>query len=427
MAEAPSMGRTIAEKILSQNVGRPVQPGEIIQAEYDVAACHDAFTAPTIDRLEEWGGGDLADPSKLVLVPDHYVPSHSEHAKHLYNRMKGFAEDRGIEHFYPLKDTGLLHNVLPEDGLANPGDVVVGTDSHMVTAGAIGAFSTGIGIADLAFGWTEGWVWLRVPETVRIEYHGNPGPWVRGKDIVLHTLGELGVDGAVYQAVEFGGPLVEQLPMDDRFTIANMSVELGAMTGLFEPDDRMRDYVMQRVDDPADCRFVSPDDDADYDDEIDIDCDGLDPQVAAPNSPANVGPIDDVLGIEVDQAVVGSCTNNRPEDLKLAADILTGNTLDEDVRMIVTPGTRDIEKQALAEGWTETFYEAGVHMANPGCGACFGEPIGALDEQEVAITTTNRNFVGRMGAPSSEVYLANPAVAAASAVTGEITHPETVI
>ncbi len=421
------MGRTIAEKILSANVGRPVQPGEIIRAEYDVAACHDAFTAPTIDRLEEWGGGELADPSKLVLVPDHYVPSHSEHAKHLYNRMKEFAEERGIEHFYPLKDTGLLHNVLPEDGLVKPGDVVVGTDSHMVTAGAIGAFSTGIGITDLAFGWTEGWVWLRVPETLRIDYHGTSGDWVRGKDVVLHTLGELGVDGAVYQAVEFGGPLVQELPMDDRFTIANMSVELGAMTGLFEPDDRLREYVEDRVDADEEYALYASDDDAEYDRHIDIDCSGLDPQVAAPSSPANVGPVDDVLGIEVDQAVVGSCTNNRPEDLQLAAEILEGHSLDDDVRMIVTPGTRGIEKQALAEGWLETFYDAGVHMANPGCGACFGEPIGALDEQEVAVTTTNRNFVGRMGAESSEVYLANPAVAAASAITGEITHPRSVV
>lgn len=420
------MGQTIAEKILSENVGHPVEPGDIIQAEYDVAATHDAFTAPTIDRLEEWGGGDLAYPDRLVLVPDHYVPSHSEHAKHLYNRMKDFAEERGIEHFYPLKDTGLMHNVMPEDGLVKPGDVVIGTDSHMVTAGAVGAFSTGVGITDMAFAWTEGWAWLRVPETVRLEYRGQPEDWVRGKDLILHTIDQLGADGAVYKVIEFGGPLVDELPMDDRFSMSNMSIEAGAMTGIFEPDQRMLDWVDERVG-GASYTPYSSDDDADYDDRIEIDCEGLEPQVAAPHSPSNVGPVDDVTGVKIDQAVVGSCTNNRPEDLRLAAEMLEGQTLHEDVRMIVTPGTRGIEKQAHDEGWLGTFLDAGVHMANPGCGACFGEPIGALDEDEVAITTTNRNFVGRMGAESSALYLANPAVVAASAVRGEITHPEAVM
>lgn len=417
------MGQTIAEKILSDNVGHPVEPGDIIRAEYDVAATHDAFTAPTIDRLEEWGGGDLAHPDRLVLVPDHYVPSHSEHAKHLYNRMKAFAEERGIEHFYPLKDTGLMHNVLTEDGLVGPGDVVIGTDSHMVTAGAVGAFSTGVGIADMAFAWTEGWAWLRVPETVRLDYHGTPADWVRGKDLILHTIDQLGVDGAVYKVIEFGGPLIESLPMDDRFSMSNMSIEAGAMTGVFEPDERMLDWVDDRVDDYTP---YSSDDDAEYDDRIEIDCEGLPPQIASPHSPSNVGPVDDVTGVKIDQAVVGSCTNNRPEDLRLAAEVLEGESLHEDVRMIVTPGTRQIEKLAHDEGWLGTFLDAGVHMANPGCGACFGEPIGALDENEVAITTTNRNFVGRMGAESSQLYLANPAVVAASAVRGEITHPDEV-
>jgi 3-isopropylmalate/(R)-2-methylmalate dehydratase large subunit len=239
------MGQTIAEKILSENVGHAVEPGEIIRAEYDIAATHDAFTAPTIDRLEEWGGGELADPDRLVLVPDHYVPSHSEHAKHLYNRMKAFAEERGIERFYPLKDTGLMHNVLVEDGQVGPGSLVIGTDSHMVTAGAVGAFSTGVGIADMAFAWTEGWAWLRVPETVRLDYRGTPEDWVRGKDLILHTIDQLGVDGAVYKVIEFGGPLIETLPMDDRFSMSNMSIEAGAMTGVFEPDDRMREGLCE--------------------------------------------------------------------------------------------------------------------------------------------------------------------------------------
>lgn len=418
------MGQTIAEKILSDNVGHAVEPGEIVRAEYDIAATHDAFTAPTIDRLEEWGGGDLAHPDRLVLVPDHYVPSHNEHTKHLYNRMKAFAEERGIERFYPLKDTGLMHNVLPEDGHVKPGSVVIGTDSHMVTAGAIGAFSTGVGITDMAFAWTEGWIWLRVPGTVRLDYHGTPADWVRGKDLILHTIDRLGVDGAVYKVIEFGGPLVETLPMDDRFSMSNMSIEAGAMTGIFEPDERMLDYVDERVDDGY--TAYSSDDDAGYDERIEIDCEGLPPQVAAPHSPNNVGPVDDVTGVKIDQAVVGSCTNNRPEDLRVAAEVLDGESLHEDVRMIVTPGTRGIEKLAHDEGWLGTFLDAGVHLANPGCGACFGEPIGALDQHEVAITTTNRNYVGRMGAESSAVYLANPAVVAASAVRGEITHPDEV-
>lgn len=421
------MAQTMAEKILSNNVGRTVEPGEILKVDYDIAASHDAFTAPTIDELEKWGGGELSNPDKLVLVPDHYVPSHTEHAKNLYNRMKQFAEERGIKNFYPLKDTGLMHNLLVEDGHARPGNVVVGTDSHMVTAGAVGAFSTGIGITDLAFAWTEGWVWLRVPRSIRIEYRGQPSDWVRGKDLALYTLGQLGVDGAVYKSVEFGGPLVSDLPMDDRFSLTNMSVEMGAMVGLIEPDERTRRYVDQRLKNGDEYTPFTADEDADYEERMEINCDGLRPQVAAPHSPGNVTPVDDVAGTEVQQAVVGSCANNRLEDLEQAARVLEGRTIHKNVRMFVTPGTRAIEKEALRRGWLEIFLDAGAHLGNPGCGACFGEPIGALDENEVAIASTNRNFVGRMGAESSRVYLSNPAVAAASAIRGEIAHPEDVI
>lgn len=421
------MGQTIAEKLLSDKVGRKVDPGEILRVDYDVAASHDAFTAPTIDLLEEWGGGELADPDKLVLVPDHYVPSHTEHAKHLYNRMKEFAKERGISNFYPLKDTGLMHNILPEDGLVKPGDVVVGTDSHMVTAGAVGAFSTGIGVTDLAFAWTEGWIWLRVPESIRVDFYGEPSDWVQGKDLALLTLAEIDVDGAVYKAVEYGGPVVEELSMADRFSMSNMSVETGAMVGMFEPDRRLHDYVDERTNGDDEYTAFGSDSNAEYNERIEIDCENLRPQVASPHSPGNVGPVEETAGTKVDQAVVGSCANNRIEDLERAAAVLEGETIHEDVRMIITPGTRAIEKEALSRGYLKTFYSAGAHMANPGCGACFGGPIGALDENEVCIASTNRNFVGRMGAETSEVYLSNPAVVAASAIRGEITPPSEVM
>jgi 3-isopropylmalate/(R)-2-methylmalate dehydratase large subunit len=420
------VGATIAEKILADKVGREVTPGEIVQVEYDLVASHDLSTPSGVERFEQMDTDGVADPDRIAIVPDHLIPSHNEIAQQNYTRCQEFAEEHGIEHFYSQSETGLMHAVLPEDGLVKPGDVVVGADSHTVTHGALGALATGVSYTDLAFAWAEGYTWLRVPETVRLEYVGEPSPWVRGKDLVLHTLGELGVDGAIYQSLEFCGPTVRDLPMDDRFSMANMAIEAGAMLGLVEPDETTRQYVDEHVDDGETYTIHGSDDDATYADEVTFDCEELEPQVAVPNSPGNAEPLSAVEGTEVDQAVVGSCTNCRIEDLRQAATVLDGRTVDQDVRLIVTPGSRAIQSRAFEQGWMETFHEAGATLGSPGCGACFGEHIGVLDDDEVAVSTTNRNFVGRMGSNSSQVYLANPAVAAASAVTGRITHPEEV-
>lgn len=418
------MGGTIAEKILREKSGTDAQPGDIVKVEYDVAASHDLSTPQGVKRLDAWGA-TVKDPDRLAVVPDHMIPSHNEIAQQNYTTCVEFAEREGIEHFYPQNETGLMHAVLPEDGVVKPGDIVIGSDSHTVTYGALGAFSTGISYTDLAFAWAEGWTWLRVPETVRLKYVGDPDDWVRGKDLILHTLGDLGVDGAVYQALEFGGPLVTDLPMDDRFSMSNMAIEAGAMVGIFEADDAMREYAREHVDGEFTC--YESDDDAEYERTLTIDCEGLEPQVAVPNLPANAKPVREAAGVEIDQAVVGSCTNCREEDLRVAAEVLEGQTIADDVRLIVTPGSRKIQQTALEKGWMETFHEAGATFGSPGCGACFGEHIGVLDENEVAVSTTNRNFIGRMGANSSEVYLSNPAVAAASAIAGELVHPEEVV
>jgi 3-isopropylmalate/(R)-2-methylmalate dehydratase large subunit len=418
------VGRTIAEKILSEKSGTDARPGEIVKIEYDVAASHDLSTPQGVKRLDAWEAS-VKDPDRLAVVPDHMIPSHNERSQRNYTICVEFAEREGIKNFYRQNETGLMHAVLPEDGIVKPGDVVIGSDSHTVTYGALGAFATGISYTDLAFAWAEGWTWLRVPKTIRIDYTGEPNDWVRGKDLILHTLGKIGVDGAVYKALEFGGPLLEKLPMDDRFSMSNMAIEAGAMVGIFEADDTMQEYAEERVDGRFTC--YQSDADAEYDQRLTVDCDGLEPQVAVPSLPANAVPIQDVTGIKIDQAVVGSCTNCREEDLRVAAEILDGRIIAEDVRMIITPGTRKIQQTALEEGWMEIFNEAGATFGSPGCGACFGEHIGVLDEDEVAVSTTNRNFIGRMGANSSKVYLANPAVAAASAIAGELVHPKEVV
>lgn len=419
------MAQTIAEKILSDSLERPVEPGEIVQVEYDLAASNDVSTPPTIDKFAEFDDGEIQDTDRIVIVPDHFVPSHTEGAQHQYTRCAEFADAEGIEQFYTQSETGLMHAVIPEQGLVKPGDVVVGADSHMTTYGAIGVFSTGIGYTDLAFAWASGWTWLRVPESIRVECTGTPSTFVRGKDVVLRVISELGVDGAIYRSVEFGGDAVASLPIDDRFSMSNMILEAGAVTGLVEPDEKTEAYVTERVTEAFDLFEADPG--ADYEAEVTIPCDDLEPQVAVPNLPENVVGVSEVEGVEIDQAVVGSCTNCRVEDLRQAARILEGQTVDPGVRLIVTPGSRAIESKAFEEGWMETFHRAGALLGSPGCGACFGEHIGVLDEHEVAISTTNRNFVGRMGPNSSAVYLSNPAVAAASAITGEITHPETIV
>lgn len=416
---------TIAEQILSEKTGRDVTPGEILRVPVDFAFGHDVTLPPAIEEFERLDVETVFDPDRVAVVPDHLIPAHSDHAAEQYTACREFAEEHDTI-FYPQGRQGQEHVVIPEDGLVAPGEVMVGADSHTCTEGALGAFATGVGSTDLAFAMAFGWLWFRVPETTRVEYVGDPGPWVSGKDLVLETLGELGVDGAVSHALEFGGPVVADLPMDERFTLANMAVEAGAATGLVEPDattaafadeHARRDYTLYAPDDPE------------YENRVEIDCEGMEPRVAAPNLPANVAPVSEVRdrGVEIDQAVVGSCTNGRERDLRTAAEILDGKEVADDVRLIITPGSQRLERESIEEGWTTTFLDAGATMENPGCGACFGMRTGVLDKGEVAVSTTNRNFTGRMGHPDSEVYLASPAVAAASAVAGEIVHPEEVV
>lgn len=412
---------TIAERLLGEAVGRPVSPGEIHRVPVDLAFGHDMTLPPAIDEFERLGVDGVFDPDRVAVVPDHLVPAYDDTSASLYTACEEFADEHDTV-FYPQSETGQEHVVLPEDGLLGPGDVAVGADSHSCTHGAVGAFSTGVGSTDLAFAMAFGWLWLRVPETTRVEFVGDPGEWVSGKDLVLAALGELGVDGAVYHAIEFVGPAMADLPMDERFTVANMTIEAGGVTGFVSPDERTRAYAEQRHDEFT---LHEHDPDAEFAQTVTVDCDGMEPQVATPDLPENAVPVSQLQaeGVPVDQAVVGSCTNSRERDLRVAAEVLDGREVADGVRLIVTPGSRDLERKCVEEGWTTTFLAAGATMENPGCGACFGARTGVLDEAEVAVSTTNRNFTGRMGDPTSEVYLASPATVAASALYGEITDP----
>jgi 3-isopropylmalate/(R)-2-methylmalate dehydratase large subunit len=412
----------IAEEIVTDQINRDVTPGEIIKLPVDLAFGHDVTLPPAISEFDRLDVDSVFDSDSVVVIPDHLVPAHSGHAAELYTACEEFAESHDTV-FYPQGTQGQEHVVIPEDGLVAPGEVMVGADSHSCTEGAMGVYSLGVGSTDLAFAMAFGWVWARVPETVRIEYVGELADWVSGKDLALATVGELGVDGAVYEVLEFGGPAIRDLPMDDRFTLSNMAIEAGAATGIVEPDETTAAFADDHCE--SDYTLYTPSADATYSETVTIDCTDLEPQVAVPNLPENTKAVSAVqsAGVEIDQAVIGSCTNGRRSDLEVAAEILDGETVDDDVRLIVTPGSQELERESIEEGWTATFLDANATMENPGCGACFGMRTGVLDEDEVAVSTTNRNFTGRMGDPSSEVYLASPAVAAASAVAGEIVHP----
>ncbi len=417
---------TIVQKIISEKLNRPVSPGEIVKAPVDLAFGHDMTIPSAVEEFEKLDVDSVFDPEKVVVIPDHLIPAYDERSANLYSICKEFAETYETV-FYPQGQQGQEHVVIPEDGHIKPGDIAVGADSHACTEGALGAFSTGVGSTDLAFAMAFGWLWLRVPETTRIEYVGDPEAWVSGKDLVLAALGELGANGAVGHAVEFGGPVVETLSMDERFTLSNMAIEAGGATGIVEPDDVTARFAESHA--TGEYSLYTPDPDSEYEQEITIDCEGMEPQVAVPENPTNVESVSDVQakGIEIDQAVIGSCTNSRERDLRAAAEILEGRTVDDSVRLIITPGSQRLEQLSIEKGWTTTFIRANATMENPGCGACFGMRTGVLGENEVAVSTTNRNFTGRMGAKSSSVYLASPEVAAASAIAGRIVHPKEVL
>jgi 3-isopropylmalate/(R)-2-methylmalate dehydratase large subunit len=380
------------------------------------------ITAPiAIKEFRRIGVDKVFEPKKIVMVADHFGPNKDITSAEQVKLMRDFAYEQGIL-YYDVGQMGIEHVLLPEQGLVLPGDVVVGADSHTCTYGALDAFATGMGSTDIAAAMATGDIWMKVPPTIKFVYHGNLRKWVGGKDLILYTIGQIGVDGALYSVMEFTGEAIDALSMDGRFTMANMAIEAGAKAGIFRVDNRTQLYIKERAKRPY--KVYEPDDDAEYSQVIEYDVSAMEPQVALPHSPANARPVSQVKGIEIDQAVIGSCTNGRLEDLRLAAQILKGRKVHPKVRCIIIPGTQQVYLDALHEGLIEAFIKAAAVVSTPTCGPCLGGHMGILTDAETCLATTNRNFIGRMGSPKSFVYLSNPAVAAASAITGKITHPD---
>ncbi|HOU12627.1 MAG TPA: 3-isopropylmalate dehydratase large subunit [Anaerolineae bacterium] len=420
-------GHTLAEKLIASHVpgSDGVRPGDLVEVNVDVVLANDITAPISLREFESLGVERVFDPEKVVLVADHFAPNKDIKSAEQCKAMREFARAQGIAHHYDVGRMGIEHVLLHEQGLVLPSDVVVGADSHTCTYGALGAFATGMGSTDIAVAMATGSIWMRVPETIRFEYTGTRQPWVGGKDLILYTIGQIGVSGALYMAMEFAGPVVDALPMSDRFTMSNMAIEAGGKAGLFAVDDTTREYVAGRA--KRDYQVYASDADAVYARVVTIDVSDMEPQVSFPHLPENAKPVSEAAGIKVDQAVIGSCTNGRLEDLRVAAQILTGRRVHPDVRCIVIPGTQQVYLDALREGLVEAFIEAGAVVSTPTCGPCLGGHMGILAAGERAVSTTNRNFRGRMGHPDSEVYLSGPAVAAASAIAGTIVHPEEVI
>ncbi|HAA90091.1 MAG: 3-isopropylmalate dehydratase large subunit [Thermoanaerobacterales bacterium 50_218] len=420
------MGMTITEKILAAHAGKKqVRPGELVNCRLDVVLANDITAPVAIREFTRLGLDRVFDPERVVLVPDHFTPNKDIKSAEQCKVVREFARKLGISNYFEVGRMGIEHCLLPEQGLVVPGDLVIGADSHTCTYGALGAFATGVGSTDVAAGMALGECWFKVPESIKFVYHGKPGRWVTGKDLILYTIGDIGVDGALYKAMEFTGEAIAELSMDSRFTICNMAIEAGAKNGIIAPDEKTKAYVEERAKRPY--QLLASDPDAAYIEVREYDASEIDLQVAFPHLPENTRPVREAGGIEIDQVVIGSCTNGRMEDLRIAAQILEGKKVHPRVRLIVIPGTQEIYLNALREGLLEIFVEAGAAVSTPTCGPCLGGHMGVLAEGERALATTNRNFVGRMGHPESEVYLAGPAVAAASAVTGYITHPEEVV
>lgn len=414
---------TISEKILAEHAGlREVEPGQLINARVDLVLGND-ITAPIgIEEFYRIGAKKVFDPEKIVLVPDHFAPNKDIKSAQQCQLMRQFAKEQNIIHYYEVGEMGIEHALLPELGLVLPGDLVIGADSHTCTYGALGALATGVGSTDFAAAMITGEAWFRVPETIKINYQGKRRPWVDGKDLILYTIGLIGVEGALYRALEFSGETIANLPMDSRFTMANMAIEAGGKNGIVAPDKITKAYVQGRA--KRAYKFIYSDGQAKYSQIIDIDVSRIEPQVAFPHLPSNVKPISAVGHVPIDQVVIGSCTNGRLEDLRLAARILKGRKRAPYLRLIIIPATQEIYRQAMQEGLLEVFLEAKAVISTPTCGPCLGGYMGVLAKGERAVATTNRNFIGRMGHPESEVYLTNPAVAAASAVLGRIGSPE---
>jgi 3-isopropylmalate/(R)-2-methylmalate dehydratase large subunit len=416
------MGMTITEKILAAHSEREsVRPGELINAKLDVVMCHDVTTPPAISMLQKLEMDRVFDPEKIVVIPDHFVPNKDIKSAELAKRLREWVRKHGIKNYYEVGENGVCHAVLPEDGWVLPGRTIVCGDSHTCTHGALGAFSTGVGSTDLAAAIYSGELWFRVPETMRFVLSGALPRGVYSKDIIIAIITRIGVDGALYKAMEFSGPVIDNLSVEARFTIANMAIEAGAKSGIMNPDGKAIEYVRSRTDEPF--TVYTSDPDAGYSETIEIDCSKLEPLVAFPHLPSNGRKAGDSGDVTIDQVYIGSCTNGRIEDLRIAAEILRGRKIAEGTRCIVVPASTKIWRQAMKEGLFDIFSDAKCVVASPTCGACLGGYMGILAAGERCVSTTNRNFVGRMGSPESEVYLASPATAAATAVTGRITDP----
>jgi len=418
------MSMTLVERIIAAHANLDeVHAGQVVMVRPDLVLANELSGILAIETFSRHGNYRVVDPHQWVFVPDHFVPARDIRAANIARRFREFAYENGIEKYYELGRGGIEHVLLPQEGLIWPGALVMGGDSHTSTYGALGAFAIGVGSTDLAALMLSGQLWLSVPESVQIIYHGIPGPWAEGKDIILYTLGQIGGDGAHGQVMEFHGALLKELSPADRFTMCNMAVEGGAMTGIIPPDEVTRAYISSHGN-----RY--------YDEEaltttygnahkvIEIDVTGLEPQIAQPFSPANTVPVSAVGEVPLDQVMIGYCTNGRLEDLRRAADILKGHKVHPRTRLLVTPGSQQVYQQALAEGLLDTFVKAGAMISPPSCGACLGGHLGVLGAGETALSTTNRNFVGRVGDIESHVYLSNPTVAAASAVAGRIIAPQ---
>ena len=417
------MGMTMTQKILADHAGlESIKPGQLIQCKLDIVMGNDITTAVAVPEFNKTGAKNVFDKDKVVIVLDHFTPNKDIKAAEQCKACRSFAREKDITNFFDVGQMGIEHALLPEKGIVAPGEVIIGADSHTCTYGALGAFSTGIGSTDMAIGMATGEAWFKVPEAIKFNLTGKPAKWISGKDIILHIIGMIGVDGALYKSMEFMGDGIKYLSMDDRFSMANMAIEAGGKNGIFIVDDKTIEYAKEHTD--KEFKIYAPDEDAEYCEEYTIDLSELKPTVAFPHLPENTRTIDEVGDIKIDQVVIGSCTNGRLEDMKTAADILRGRKVHRDVRTIVIPATQKIYLDCVKLGYVEDIINAGAIFSTPTCGPCLGGHMGILAAGERAVSTTNRNFVGRMGHVESEVYLASPAVAAASAIMGKIAGPD---
>ena len=419
------MGMTMTQKILARAAGvERCRAGELLMCKLDLVLGNDITAPVAINEFHRMGAVKVFDPAKIALIPDHFVPNKDIKAATLAKQMREFARAQHIVHYYEVGRVGIEHALLPEQGIVAPGEVIIGADSHTCTYGAVGAFSTGVGSTDMAVGMATGECWFKVPEAVKVVLTGKMKPWVSGKDVILHLIGEIGVDGALYHSLEFTGDGVKEIPMDGRLTIANMAIEAGAKNGIFPVDDVCREYLKGRV--TREWTAFEADPDAEYSRTVTINLDELDMTVSLPHLPENTRPARECRQT-IDQVVIGSCTNGRISDMRVAAQILKGHKVSDHVRCIVIPGTQQVVKDCLKEGLVDIFIDAGAIFTMPTCGPCLGGFCGVLADGERAVSTTNRNFVGRMGHTGSEIILASPAVAAASAIMGRVATPEEVL